>query len=459
MAFMAPAGGCALRMYRQGLGDCFLLAFADAEGGQKRLLIDCGVLLGAREAKDRIRAVANDILESTGGRLDVLAITHEHWDHVSGFVQAQREFDQMEVGQVWLAWTEDPDDPLARTLRERRDLALRALIQERFRAGSRTSRSDTAGFAARIETVMGFFGVAAGPLAAARTGEALAWVKARWPNPIYLRPGGEPVTIPGLERPRFFILGPPPDAKSIHQGDPAKGSGEVYLDDPGQGRLGFHLDALAVGAEREQCPPPFNPAYQRWSADPDWKHLPQDLYRSEPWRTIESDHLDAAGRLALMLDNHTNNTSLAMAIELTPGGAVLLFPGDAQRGNWSSWETVRWTGAGAGTTTQDLLGRTVLYKVGHHGSHNATARSAGLELMNHPRLAALIPVDRETAAQKHWQMPYPPLLKRLLERTGGRLLLSDRGWEGDPAAPEVAEFANRCRETELYFEVAFPPGA
>jgi hypothetical protein len=30
---------------------------------------------------------------------------------------------------------------------------------------------------------------------------------------------------------------------------------------------------------------------------------------------------------------------------------------------------------------EDLLERTVLYKVGHHASHNATLRQKGLELM------------------------------------------------------------------------------
>lgn len=455
MDFAAPAGGCAVRMYRQGLGDCFLLAFADLEGGQKRLLIDCGVLVGTKDARQRMQAVVGDIRQATGGRLDILVVTHEHWDHVSGFVQARKEFERLEIGQVWLAWTEDENDPLARELRERHRSALRALglAQTRWRKAHPEADS---GLSARVEALLGFYGPGLATQGGSLTQDAMDWVKDRHPQPIYLKPGGEPAVIPGLEGPRFYVLGPPLDPKLIYKGDPAKGSGEVYLGDLSQGWPGLQFGVLEAEAGAAEPPPPFNPAYRFWGDAPHRMQI-EDRYRSEPWRTIDQDYLDAVGQLALMLDNHTNNTSLALAIELSSGGPVLLFPGDAQRGNWSSWEAVRWTGAGAGTTAQDLLGRTVLYKVGHHGSHNATARGLGLELMNHPGLAALIPVDRETAAQKRWQMPYPPLFRRLLERTGGRLLLSDRGWEVDPAAPAVAEFAARCRETELYFEVAFPP--
>ena len=40
---------------------------------------------------------------------------------------------------------------------------------------------------------------------------------------------------------------------------------------------------------------------------------------------------------ALKIDNDVNNTSLALALELADK-RVLLFPGDAQVGNWLSWD-------------------------------------------------------------------------------------------------------------------------
>ena len=107
-------------MYRHGLGDCFLLAFGTKNKEQKYVLIDCGVLLGTEDATSVMKQVVSDIREATGGHLDILVTTHEHWDHISGFMQAQEEFNKIAVDQVWFSWTEDPKNPLARELRNRR---------------------------------------------------------------------------------------------------------------------------------------------------------------------------------------------------------------------------------------------------------------------------------------------------------------------------------------------------
>jgi hypothetical protein len=67
----------------------------------------------------------------------------------------------------------------------------------------------------------------------------------------------------------------------------------------------------------------------------------------------------------------------------------------------------------------------VLYKVGHHGSHNATLKENGLEKMSNRDLVAFVPVNKAMATKKHWKMPFPPLHKRLLEKTRGRVVLAD----------------------------------
>ena len=120
---LPPAGGVRVRMYRQGLGDCFLVCFRKSDDTPFYLLIDCGVIAGAPEGKDvNIRKVAENIAAETGNHLDLLAITHEHWDHVSGFhpSQAQGVFEAMTIDKVWLAWTEDPKDKVAGQLRQHR---------------------------------------------------------------------------------------------------------------------------------------------------------------------------------------------------------------------------------------------------------------------------------------------------------------------------------------------------
>jgi hypothetical protein len=59
-----------------------------------------------------------------------------------------------------------------------------------------------------------------------------------------------------------------------------------------------------------------------------------------------------------------NNTSLVLVFEV--GGTRLLFPGDAQLENWQY--------ALANEKYRALLAGTTLYKVGHHGSRNATPK-------------------------------------------------------------------------------------
>jgi hypothetical protein len=161
------------------------------------------------------------------------------------------------------------------------------------------------------------------------------------------------------------------------------------------------------------------------------------------WRRIDTDWLDTAEQLALNLNNDTNNTSLILAFELGPvqQGPVFLFVGDAQVGNWLSWRSQDYTAYRRTFSADDLLARTVLYKVGHHGSHNATVRRNplhtstehpqgepfGLELMP-SGLTAMIPVDHSAVCKnmpRPWHMPHPPLYQRLLEKASGRVLRSD----------------------------------
>ncbi|MGZ8693363.1 MAG: hypothetical protein ACXWZT_11610, partial [Gaiellaceae bacterium] len=58
----------------------------------------------------------------------------------------------------------------------------------------------------------------------------------------------------------------------------------------------------------------------------------------------------------------------------------------------------------------------------------------GLELMASGELAAMIPVNRETAKKMEWLMPFPALLTRLVEKTHGRVMDAERGL--DDAAPQ-----------------------
>ena len=107
------ASGVRVRMYRQGLGDCFLITMPGKSGKPFYMLIDCGVVLGTQDPTTQMTNVVNDIVKVIkDDQIDLLVVTHEHWDHVSGFVQVQSLFDGLKkkkkIKKVWVAWTEDP---------------------------------------------------------------------------------------------------------------------------------------------------------------------------------------------------------------------------------------------------------------------------------------------------------------------------------------------------------------
>jgi hypothetical protein len=147
----------------------------------------------------------------------------------------------------------------------------------------------------------------------------------------------------------------------------------------------------------------------------------------EKWRRIDQDWLNTASQIALWMDSSTNNTSLVLAFEVLPSRKVLLFPADAQMGNWLSWPAVQFPDPDSQVTADDLLDRTVVYKVGHHGSHNATLRRDGLEKMTSDDLIALIPVNRESVEKKKWAMPFPPMYRALRKACQGRIIRADEG--------------------------------
>jgi Metallo-beta-lactamase superfamily len=431
-----------VRMYRQGLGDCFLLTCSDGND-ESHLLIDCGVLKGTGDAEQRMQDVAQSVHDTTNGKLDRLIVTHEHWDHLSGFLQAGTIFDTFEVGEVWLAWTEDPQDELANELRKRKQKRLNGIVA----AAKLADRNDTPAArrtTAQLESLLNFHGDL-GAAGTKTTGKALEWVKARQAPVKYLRPGDQLFDLAGLPGIRLYVLGPPHDSRLIKRSDPSKKHPEVYELAALEGsHQGFLAAAEALADDQKPGGQPFDEFFRVDESDArNENELWKKYYaKGRSWRRVDDDWLGYAGQLALQLDSDTNNTSLVLAFELSSGGDVLLFPGDAQVGNWLSWESLEWQiSEGAATRSvksDDLLARTVLYKVGHHGSHNATLREKGLELMASNELAAMIPVNRVTAKKMDWLMPFPALLTRLVEKTHGRVMDAERGLD-DAAAQDLSD--------------------
>ncbi|HEV8426473.1 MAG TPA: MBL fold metallo-hydrolase [Pyrinomonadaceae bacterium] len=410
-----------VRMYRQGLGDCFLITIPRKNGTPFYAVIDCGVILGTKDAGKVMTEVVEHIIQTTGGHVDLVAATHEHWDHISGFGQAREiwtDKNRLTVGQVWLSWAENKKDPLARKLREQRS-ALKIALQA---AASRMRLGGDESAAQDVTNLLDFFG------AAGTTSDALEVVKGLSEDVRYCTPQDEPVQIEGTDV-KVYVLGPPPDEKLIKKYNPSKREPETY----GIDTINNYLNALQPTLTDTDVETPFDEGFQiplnmaqqmpffqqhYWGEDVDSKE------KSQAWRRIDGSWLDSSSSLALQLDSATNNTCLVLAFELSDGD-VLLFAADAQVGNWLSWQDLKWQVDGAEVTGPDLLRRTIFYKVGHHGSHNATLRELGLEEMKSLKLA-FVPVDHEMAIKKRWnQMPLNELMKRLNEITDERVVRID----------------------------------
>ncbi len=459
-----------IRMYCQGLGDCFLLAFNGEDNKPRYMLIDCGVLQKTKNDKIIMKEVAENIKEATGGHIHVLVISHEHWDHISGFEQAETVFKDIMIDQVWFGWTENPDDNNAQVLRAQKDKLLNALrmIVENKDKDSRLK------FAEGLEGLLGFHGELSDTTGRQTSAGIMEMVRG-WgeKKPSYFSPGNSPHQMPGVAEVRFFVLGPPESTQMLKRSKPR--TGEVYLTDLDSDYLDifaqkvFHMldpDLKGVTESDTTAAQKINPFDQRYMIVPQTEEAkPIDEFVNNnynnikyQWRNIDNLWLEASEDLALHLDSNTNNTSLVLAIELIGTGKVLLFPGDAQVGNWLSWEGLTWQVDNKTVTSQELLSRTVLYKVGHHGSHNATLREKGLELMTHSELTAMIPVNEDMAKQQTpiWKMPFEPLYQRLKELCKGRIIRADTDVPTHKPADISQElwdnFKAQAKKTNLYCE-------
>lgn len=452
-----PKKGVTVRMYHTGFGDCFLLAFRSEDGKARYMLIDCGVHQRWEGGKKRMELVAQDIGKATGNKLHVVAVTHEHTDHISGFLQGESAFKKIEIDEVWLAWTEDPSDPVAKQLKEQYGKKIRAL--KAAIAGLKEAQNPL-GF--HLESLLGFdlqVEDAAFSGNADTMNTLRSWSKKKLERPEdYRTPGEAPLTLPGVKGIKCYVLGPPRDIESIKILEARK---ETYLRLEAMDKETAFMAAAAAASkmassEDEDLFSRSNPfdrslmiAVQEASSHQDFGAFFQEHYglsgeekSNQEWRQINSDWLDAASELALSINSMTNNTSLVLAFELTETKPpkVLLFAGDAQAGNWQSWQKLEWPEdeeAEEGKardewdkkkiTGADLLRRTVLYKVGHHGSLNATLRERGLEMMESRELVAMIPVDGSWAAEEmRWNIPAGKLVKRLMEKARGKVLRSDQ---------------------------------
>jgi beta-lactamase superfamily II metal-dependent hydrolase len=381
-----------IRMYAVGFGDCFLIGFP-APDRERLVLIDCGVHNASQRGADLRTQVIPDILKeasaATGSpHLDVVVATHHHLDHVAGF--KFEGWDEVDVGEVWLPWTENPNDPDAQRIRATQSRQASFLLAldptkdkewETIRAISENNVGYTNG-PAMTTLHDGFAGQPTRSFLPEAPGQ---------PRERRFRPVG----LPGVE---VVVLGPSRDEAAIRDMNPP--DNESYLRLAGGRKQTGGKRQVAQGGE----PLPFAPMSEAAFVATNEEYRKLIPKRADLGRIVNAGHSDALA-LAVALEQATNGTSLMLLFRV--GDTTMLFPGDAQ---WGTWDRVLHDPEG-----QDLLRSVNFYKVGHHGSHNATPVSFVETYLNGAD-ASMVSVG-PTSIPSWGDIPRPPLLDKLRSKS------------------------------------------
>lgn len=344
-----------IRMYNVGFGDSFLLLLP----GRKTILVDAGFHSqgrGAFTANDLARQIAADAKAHSGkARIDVVIATHRHQDHVFAFNST--EWEQVEIGEVWMPWVEDRNNPDAKKLWKKQQgfaMALHHAASSFALLPDQRAELDFLLWNAGID-ITGL--VPEAELAAWSNQGALdvlhdGFKHRQRSDPRFLPEGNDfPETfesdvITGM---KVHVLGPPRDPDEIEELDPA-GDDETYK--------ALMLRAAAV--LHQEVSAPFSEQWRVSDTDPGPKLDPGDLKRLKGLA-----HSADALLAAKAVDDMINSTSLVLVLDI--GSARLLLPGDAE---WGTWKRIL-----ANNKACSLLRGATFFKVGHHGSHNATSKT------------------------------------------------------------------------------------
>jgi hypothetical protein len=429
-----------VRMYRVGTGDFFLLQFKKTDKVTFNLMIDCGCIHGGKaDFADKVE----DLSTTTNGVIDLLIVTHEHADHINGFEKTVDIFDtRINVKKVWFAWTE-ADETFANDFRKEHTKVKMAvkLATEKLNKLRKDQAFDkvyemdhnqkllinaTNHFIASLNALTELNYEPRLSLDKIPTMEDILkkFKVIKADTVVEFREPGEVIeNITGAEGIRFFVLGPPKSNEDIKK-EEVTGEGYEKREKKSTLDMAF-LNLFDSDHFTKRDLMPFDETY---ALEEKVKSAVKDAYKAQPWRTIDNDWLFSAGNLALRHETSINNTSLVIAIQFKKSERILLLPGDAEHGNWLSWhKNLEWTIKDKNKKTKKvnaeyILNNTVFYKVGHHLSHNGTAKQKGLEMMKQDDLAAMATLDFKKI-NSVWlnTMPNDLIGEELIRKTKGKL--------------------------------------
>ncbi|GAA0582570.1 MBL fold metallo-hydrolase [Kribbella sandramycini] len=381
-----------LRAYKVGFGDCLLLTMTYRsklpDGRTERhVLIDCGSVARADDGP-RMAEVAELIAEHSGGQLDAVVATHRHRDHVGGFgdARAGETLDRLKPRLVIRPWTDVPESERDQLDDDQRHFLgiLDQLPAQAERLGLFAFDSVAQAKRAARLAELGFKNAAA----IARLEGWASDSKAHYVT------AGETIDVeaelPGV---KIQVLGPPTlkDVPALTRY--AKESEEYWLGLAGDSALAELLQPSGTATPARA---------RRTLAQPGGVGAAEWLLRN-----LDERRVSQGLEIVEALDDVLNNTSVILLV--TIGSRRILLPGDAQAENWSRTLDQLKTNRRLATA----LGKVDLYKVGHHGSRNATPK----------RLTA------------HWAQSAHPVTSLLTTKRG----VFEKSREGAVPKPELID--------------------
>ncbi|MBN8735380.1 MAG: hypothetical protein J0H27_03825 [Xanthomonadales bacterium] len=350
-----------VRMYQVGFGDCFLLTFTyHGKAKPRHVLVDFGSTAApSGDPGSLLPKIAQDIQRTVGTDPFAVVATHRHRDHISGFDPGSNGkgpgaiIAALKPRWVIQPWTEQPDLPVDAEAPS----SLKGLAARKETLASMQAIAKQAVEEALPRLQRGFQHTEAARQLAFIGEDNIANPGAvrnlmRMGSNDYVYAGKRTKLSSFLPGVKVSVLGPPTvkqhaSIRKQRSGDPdefwslqAKTLG-VGL--PKTGASAGELFAGFAQATGGQSPP-----WARWII-----------------KSLRSARGDELLQLIRSLDSAMNNTSVILLFEF--GGHRFLFPGDAQIENWEY--------ALGQAKYKKLLKGVTVYKVGHHGSLNATPRT------------------------------------------------------------------------------------
>jgi len=357
-----------VRMYNVGFGDCFLVSFfyatavadaaaPDEERDARHILFDCGSTSKAR-SRQSLLSIARSIDKDCEHHLDALVITHRHRDHLSAFgsTEAAEVLAALKPRLLVRSWTEHPDlDKDAKSPVGGQPIvglaaagvepaALTGAFVASMRRAQRLTervveRSDELGVGQQSDLVSVADDQMPNQDAVDLLRDLAAGGKGEYLSAEHRQTRLNDM-VPGVT---FKVLGPPTPAQQPSVTKQAEVSDEFWLGVEAQ------TERLFAQPVVDATLAPLGTA--RWIIE-----------------RIQSSEYEQVAGLVRWLDDALNNTSVILLIET--GDHHLLFGGDAQVENWG-WVLNQ----KEDPSLIDALRKVDFYKVGHHGSRNASPRS------------------------------------------------------------------------------------